>query len=257
MVWRSSWTSAIFESSHWGMLEPTTSPLPRTNWVLFLQPVMLVIHLFQPDSLSTGTWGLGFRVFHYNIGFSGLGFRVIHCKWLLGFWGLGLSTLNGFSVCCTLLSLSSTLFQLTELPFPYDMILCEPGVAMVPINWQEMQCPVTLQKEFRKVAKVCWLFPIHPKFSDTSWLFKLNRRALRTIAGASWSMILIFWPLQDLCWFLEEAASDIWSFSGVRVMKSWILSNWYSKVGVTTAHGLWAHLETKYKMAGVYVLHLC
>jgi exosome complex RNA-binding protein Csl4 len=31
----------------------------------------------------------------------------------------------------------------------------DAGVAMVPINWQEMQCPVTLQKEFRKVAKVC------------------------------------------------------------------------------------------------------
>lgn len=124
----------------------------------------------------------------------------------------------------------------------------DAGVAMVPINWQEMQCPVTLQKEFRKVAKVCWLFPIHPKSSDTSWLFKLNHWALGTIAGASWSMILIFWPLQEHCWFLEEAASDTWSFSDVRVMKSWILSDWYSKVGVTAAHGLWAHLETKYKM---------
>jgi exosome complex component CSL4 len=25
---------------------------------------------------------------------------------------------------------------------------------MVPISWQQMQCPVTLVKEFRKVAKV-------------------------------------------------------------------------------------------------------
>jgi hypothetical protein len=103
--------------------------------------------------------------------------------------------------------------------FLMTWFLCEPGVAMVPINWQEMQCPVTLQKEFRKVAKVCWLFPIHRNFSDTSWLFKLNHRALRKIAGASWSMILIFWPLQVHCWFLEEAASDTWSFSDVRVMK--------------------------------------
>ncbi len=70
--------------------------------------------------------------------------------------------------------------------------------------------------------------------------------------GPGWSMILIFWH----CWFLEEAASDTWSFSGVRVMKSWISSNWYSKVGVTTHHGLWAHLETKYKMAGVCVTSL-
>jgi hypothetical protein len=40
------------------------------------------------SSLSTWFiihWNLGFRVFHYNIGFSGLGFRVMHCKWLLGF----------------------------------------------------------------------------------------------------------------------------------------------------------------------------
>jgi exosome complex component CSL4 len=28
------------------------------------------------------------------------------------------------------------------------------GAQMVPISWQEMQCPVTFQKEFRKVAKV-------------------------------------------------------------------------------------------------------
>jgi len=78
---------------------------------------------------SLSTWfiiywnlGLWFRVFHYNIGFPGLWFRVVHCKWLLGFYSLGLSTLNGSSVCCTLLSLSSTLFQPTELPFPNDMI---------------------------------------------------------------------------------------------------------------------------------------
>ncbi len=139
--------------------------------------------------------------------------------------------------------------------FLMTWFLCEPGVAMVPINWQEMQCPVTLQKEFRKVAKVCWLFPILPKSSDMSWLFKLNHSALRTIAGVSWSMILIFWPLQEHCWFLEEAASDTWSFSDVRVMKGWILSNLYSKVGVTTAHGLWAHLETKYKML-VYMFYI-
>lgn len=25
---------------------------------------------------------------------------------------------------------------------------------MIPVSWNEMQCPVTLQKEFRKVAKV-------------------------------------------------------------------------------------------------------
>lgn len=28
------------------------------------------------------------------------------------------------------------------------------GVPMVPISWTEMQCPETLVKEFRKVAKV-------------------------------------------------------------------------------------------------------
>jgi hypothetical protein len=39
-------------------------------------------------------------------------------------------------------------------------------------------------------------------------------------------------------------------------MKSWILSNGYSKVGVTTDQGLWAHLETKYKIAGVCVTSL-
>lgn len=31
---------------------------------------------------------------------------------------------------------------------------CFAGAPMVPISWQEMQCPVTKQKEFRKVAKV-------------------------------------------------------------------------------------------------------
>ena len=25
---------------------------------------------------------------------------------------------------------------------------------MIPVSWNEMQCPVTMQKEFRKVAKV-------------------------------------------------------------------------------------------------------
>jgi len=28
------------------------------------------------------------------------------------------------------------------------------GVAMVPISWTQMQCPKSLSKEFRKVAKV-------------------------------------------------------------------------------------------------------
>ena len=28
------------------------------------------------------------------------------------------------------------------------------GVPMVPVGWQEMQCPRTYVKEFRKVAKV-------------------------------------------------------------------------------------------------------
>jgi hypothetical protein len=28
------------------------------------------------------------------------------------------------------------------------------GATMVPINWEQMQCPVTQQKEFRKVAKI-------------------------------------------------------------------------------------------------------
>jgi len=30
----------------------------------------------------------------------------------------------------------------------------EAGTRMIPVSWNEMQCPVTLQKEFRKVAKV-------------------------------------------------------------------------------------------------------
>ena len=30
----------------------------------------------------------------------------------------------------------------------------EEGVPMVPVGWQEMQCPKTYVKEFRKVAKV-------------------------------------------------------------------------------------------------------
>jgi exosome complex component CSL4 len=34
------------------------------------------------------------------------------------------------------------------------------GVRMVPISWNEMQCPVTMQKEYRKVAKV------HPEFLE-------------------------------------------------------------------------------------------
>ena len=25
---------------------------------------------------------------------------------------------------------------------------------MIPVSWNEMQCPVTMQKEYRKVAKV-------------------------------------------------------------------------------------------------------
>lgn len=28
------------------------------------------------------------------------------------------------------------------------------GVAMVPLSWTEMQCPKTLVKELRKVAKI-------------------------------------------------------------------------------------------------------
>lgn len=28
------------------------------------------------------------------------------------------------------------------------------GVAMIPISWTQMQCPKTLRKEYRKVAKV-------------------------------------------------------------------------------------------------------
>lgn len=28
------------------------------------------------------------------------------------------------------------------------------GVPMVPVSWTEMQCPETLAKEFRKVAKI-------------------------------------------------------------------------------------------------------
>ncbi|XP_003738117.1 exosome complex component CSL4 [Galendromus occidentalis] len=32
--------------------------------------------------------------------------------------------------------------------------LSSAGVPMVPISWTEMQCPKTLEKEFRKVAKV-------------------------------------------------------------------------------------------------------
>lgn len=28
------------------------------------------------------------------------------------------------------------------------------GVSMIPVSWTEMQCPKTLVKEFRKVAKV-------------------------------------------------------------------------------------------------------
>ncbi|XP_029036732.1 exosome component 1 Csl4 [Osmia lignaria lignaria] len=30
----------------------------------------------------------------------------------------------------------------------------EEGVAMIPISWTQMQCPKTLRKEFRKVAKI-------------------------------------------------------------------------------------------------------
>lgn len=30
----------------------------------------------------------------------------------------------------------------------------ELGVPMVPVSWTEMQCPDTLAKEFRKVAKI-------------------------------------------------------------------------------------------------------
>lgn len=30
----------------------------------------------------------------------------------------------------------------------------ETGVPMVPVSWTEMQCPQTLAKEFRKVAKI-------------------------------------------------------------------------------------------------------
>lgn len=43
------------------------------------------------------------------------------------------------------------------------------GVSMVPISWSEMQCPKTLVKEPRKVARVIpeninqSLFPVHSK----------------------------------------------------------------------------------------------
>jgi exosome complex component CSL4 len=30
----------------------------------------------------------------------------------------------------------------------------EAGHRMIPISWNEMQCPVTLLKEYRKVAKI-------------------------------------------------------------------------------------------------------
>ena len=31
----------------------------------------------------------------------------------------------------------------------------ESGLKMIPVNWQEMQCPKTYVKEFRKIAKIC------------------------------------------------------------------------------------------------------
>lgn len=34
--------------------------------------------------------------------------------------------------------------------FSYKLL----GVAMIPISWTQMQCPKTLYKEYRKVAKV-------------------------------------------------------------------------------------------------------
>ena len=33
-------------------------------------------------------------------------------------------------------------------------IIIIAGVAMVPVSWTEMQCPKTLTKELRKVAKI-------------------------------------------------------------------------------------------------------
>jgi exosome complex component CSL4 len=30
----------------------------------------------------------------------------------------------------------------------------EKGAKMIPISWNEMQCPITMLKEYRKVAKV-------------------------------------------------------------------------------------------------------
>lgn len=30
----------------------------------------------------------------------------------------------------------------------------EAGAAMIPVSWIEMQCPLTYNREFRKVAKV-------------------------------------------------------------------------------------------------------
>ena len=40
-----------------------------------------------------------------------------------------------------------------EILIKANVYMCS-GAQMVPISWQEMQCPVTFQKEFRKVAKV-------------------------------------------------------------------------------------------------------
>lgn len=40
---------------------------------------------------------------------------------------------------------------------------------MVPVGWQEMQCPKTYVKELRKVAKVC------PENADTENTEKADR----------------------------------------------------------------------------------
>ena len=37
--------------------------------------------------------------------------------------------------------------------FIFPMSHCYLGAVMVPISWQEMQCPKTKVKEFRKCAK--------------------------------------------------------------------------------------------------------
>lgn len=106
------------------MLEPTFFLLLRMSWVSCLQPVMLVSLLFLFSARILVASNSSFR-----------------------------SNIHGDVLIWARSSFAADEDRDRGTLIEEHVYMCS-GAQMVPISWQEMQCPVTFQKEFRKVAKV-------------------------------------------------------------------------------------------------------